>query len=322
MAVASTVACLSLPGAASAQGNPAAYPAKPVTLILPLAAGGPVDVETRVYSTKLTEMTGQPFLVDYKLGAAGTIAGAYVAKAAPDGYTVLVVNGAFTTFPALYTNLSFDVLKDFAPVSLASKRGQLLLVSPSFPAKTYAEYIAYARANPGKINLGTTGAGSGTHLAGAWLHSATNTRVTFVHYKGTGPLLPDLMAGRIDVTVAAVPPTLQLIKSGKLRALAMMGDRRTSFLPDLPTVAEMGVPGYDYSGYTGFFAPGATPPALVARLNEVFVKAVKSPDVSSRLEADGNIMVGSTPAQFRQMLVTEAAVWRKVVDENGIKLEE
>lgn len=304
---------------ALAQGS---FPGKPVTLILPLAAGGPVDTEIRIYLQKLTELLGQTVLVDYKLGAAGIIAGSHVAKSAPDGYTVLVVNGAFSTFPSLYKDLPFDVLKDFAHLSLATKRGQLLLVGPGFPARTYAEYIAYAKANPGKINLGTTGAGSGTHLSGAWLHSATNTKATFIHYKGTGPLLPDLMAGRLDVTIAAVPPTLPLIKTGKLRALAMMGDKRTSQLPDLPTVAEMGVPGYDYSGYTGFFAPAATPAPVAAKLSDAFIRMVKTPEITARLESDGNVVVGSTPAQFRQMLQTEMATWRKVVSENGIKLEE
>ncbi len=300
----------------------ASYPTKPVMLVVPLAAGGPVDTEMHLYTPKMRELLGQSFIVDYKLGAAGTIAGAYVAKAAPDGYTLLVVNGAFSTFPALYKDLSFDVIKDFAPVSLASKRGQLLLVSPTFPAKNYVEYIAYAKANPGKINLGTTGAGSGTHLSGAWLHSATNTKATFVHYKGTGPLLPDLMAGRLDVTVAALPPALPLIRSGKLRALAMMGDRRTPFLPDLATVAEQGVPGYDYSGYTGFFAPAATPVAIVNKLSDAFVRMVRLPEVTARLEADGNVVIGSTPAQFHQLLVSEADRWRKVVADAGIKLEE
>ena len=309
-------------GPVLAQGSTGTFPTRPVTLILPLAAGGPVDTEIRIYLPRISEILGQTVLVDYKLGAAGIIAGSHVAKSAPDGYTLLVVNGAFATFPALYKDLPFDVLKDFAPVSLASKRGQLLLVSPNFPAKSYAEYIAYAKANPGKINLGTTGAGSGTHLAGAWLHSATGTKATFVHYKGTGPLLPDLMASRLDVTVAAVPPALPLLKTNKLRALAMMGDKRSSFLPDLPTVAEMGVSGYDYSGYTGFFAPGATPAAVVNRLSEAFIRMVKSPEITARLEGDGNVVVGSTPAQFRQMLQTEMATWRKVVSENGIKLEE
>lgn len=309
-----------LSGALFAQG--ALYPSKPVTLIIPLAPGGPVEREMHFYTQKMQDQLGQPFILDYKLGAGGAIAAAYVAKAAPDGYTLLVVNSAFTIFPALYKDLSFDFIRDFVPISLVSKRPLLWMVPATFPAKTYAEYIAYAKAYPGKINLGTTGAGTGTHLSGAWLHNATNTRVTFVHYKGTGAVLPDLIAGRLDVSGVALPLALPLIKSGKLRALAMMGDKRTPFIPDLPTVAEQGIPGYEYGSYTGFVAPAATHVAIVNKLSEAFIRVVRLPDVTSRLEADGNVVIGNTPSQFRQLLVSETENWRKLVQDIGFKLEE
>ncbi len=316
-AVVLAAACAS--GAALAQT--ASYPTKPVTVVVPLAPGGPVEFEMRLYMPKMQELLGQPFITEFKLGAAGTIAGAYVAKAAPDGYTLLTVNNAFATFPGLYKNLPFDVVKDFAPVTLMTKRPVVLMTGPSFPPRNFAEYLAYAKANPGKINWGTTGAGAGGHLSGSWLHGATNTRITFIHYKGTGDALPDLMSGRLDVTGVGLGQAMPFIKSGKLRPIVMLADKRSPLLPDLTTVAESAVPGYDYGSYTGFFAPGATPAAIVNRLNENFVKVLKMPEIRNRLEADGNEVIGNTPAQFRQMIVNETSAWTKVVQEAGITLE-
>ena len=304
---------------ALAQTPPASWPLKPVNLIVPLAAGGPVDVETRLYAGRLAEISGQSFLVDYKVGAAGTIAAAYVAKSAPDGYTLLVVPGAFTTFAALYQNLAFDPMKDFAPVSLMSKRPQVLIAAPSFPARNIAEYIAYARANPGKINYATTGEGSGSHLGGAWLHHDTGTSVTFVHYKGTGPIVPDLMAGRVDVTTAAVSVVAPLAKAAKVKPLAMTSDRRSPMLADLPTIAEATLPGYDQSSWTGVSAPGSTPAALVNRINALLVKVARLPEVSRVIEGDGNEVVASSPAKFRDIIQEETEHWRKLVREIGIK---
>jgi tripartite-type tricarboxylate transporter receptor subunit TctC len=315
-----TLALSLLPGAATAQQ--AAFPVKPVTMVIPLAPGGPVDTEMQIYLPRLRETFGQTFINDFRSGAAGAIAGAYVAKAPADGYTVLVINSAFTIFPAVQKNLAFSFPGDFAPITLMSKRPLLLMGPPSFAPNTFAEYVAFARANPGKINFGTTGVGAGTHLSGAWIHHATKTAATFVHYKGTGPLLPDLMSGRIDVSGVALPPGMPLIKSGKLKAIAMMSDRRSPQLPDLATIAEQGIPGYDYSSYTGFLAPAATPPAIVNRLHEGFIKVLRNPEVSARLEADGNAIIGNTPAQFRLMLLNEVNHWSKLVQETGIKAED
>lgn len=300
----------------------APYPSRPVTMVMPLAPGGPVETEMQLYLPRLREQFNQTFILDYKAGAAGTIAGAYAAKAPADGYTLLIINSAFTAFPAMYKNLAFEFPKDFAPITLMTKRPLLLLGPVSLPYNNFTEYLAYARANPGKINIGTTGAGSGGHLAGVWLHQATKTSATFVHYKGTGPLLPDLMTGRIDVSGVALPPGLPLLKSGKLKAIAMMTDRRSPLLPDLATISESGVPGFDYSSYTGFLAPAATPAPILNRLHDGFTKVLAVPELKARLEADGNLIIGNTQAQFRQMLVNEAANWSKLVQENGIKSEE
>lgn len=317
-AVVSTVL---LSGTVGAQETASAYPTKPVVVVAGIAAGGPIDREARLYTAKIATYLGQQFILDFKPGGAGTIGAGHVAKAKPDGYTLLVVSAGFTVFPAFYKNLPFDIITDFAPISVMSERTSVLQVHPAFLAKTFAEYVAYAKAHPGKVNYGTTGAGGIAHLAGAWLHSATNTSVTFVPYKGTGILLLELVAGRIDVASGTLISALPLIKAGKTRALAILNDQRSKLLPDVPTVAEQGVPGYNYSNWIGFLAPSATPPAIISKLREAFVKVAHAPDIAAQLEAAGSIPVGSTPAEFRQLIISETARWQKVVKETGTKLE-
>jgi tripartite-type tricarboxylate transporter receptor subunit TctC len=262
---------------------------------------------------------GQNFIIDSKPGAGTTIASAYVAKAKPDGYTLQIVTGSFTIFPALYTNLSFDTLKDLAPVALMSQRTTVLIAHPAFPAKTFEEYIAYARANPGKINFSALGVGSGAHLGGVWLHGATNTKVTFIHYKGVTLQTPDLVAGRVDATFGSALSAFPLIKAGKVRVLAVSNDQRSPLLPGVPAISEY-VPGFNYFAWLGFVAPAATPPAIISKLNEGFVRAAREPDVAGALEAEGSIMVASTPAQFRQFLVADTNRNRKLIQDNAIRL--
>ena len=309
-------------GAVFSQGIADSFPAKPVTLVVPYAPGGPAGTETHIYAGKMTSVMGQQFIVDFKPVAGTVIGSAYVAKAPPDGYTLLVVTGSLTVFPALFKDLTFDTIKDFAPVSLMSQRTSVLLVSTAFPAKTFGEYIAYVKANPGKLNFGTAGAGSITHLAGAWLDGATRTKVTFVHYKGTGPIMPDLFAGRVDATAAGLLDSLPHIKSGKVRALAVMGEDQSPLLPGVRTISEQGIPGYNYISWLGFSATGGTPAAIVNKLSDAFAKVAKSPDVAGPLEAQGGKMIGSTPAQLNRLIVTEVERWQKVVQENNIKLEQ
>jgi tripartite-type tricarboxylate transporter receptor subunit TctC len=315
--VAAAFACTS----AWSQGA-ASYPSRPVSVVIPYAPGGPADLETRLYTGKLTTMMGQPFVIDYKPGAGTALGSGYVAKAAPDGYTLLVVTGSLTVFPALFKDLNFDTVKDFAPVSLMSERTSVLLVTPDFVPKTFQEYIAFAKANPGKINFGTAGAGSITHLAGAWLHGATKTNATFVHYKGTGPIMPDLFSGRIEATAAGLLASLPAIKAGKVRALAVMGLHQSALLPGVRTIAESGIPGYNYSSWLGFSATGGTPTPIVNKLSETLAKVVKLPDVAGPLEAQGGRMIGSTPAQLQQLILDEIARWKKVVADSNIKLEQ
>ena len=301
---------------------PESYPSRPVTVVLAIAPGGPVDADARLYLPKMQGILGQPFVVDFKPGATGTTGTAYVARATPDGYTLLLVTSGLSVFPAVYKNLAFDPIKDFAHLSLMSKKPTVLVANPAFPPRDAAEYLAYARANPGKVNFGTTGNGSSNHLVGAWIHSATKTRVTFVPYKGLGPMLPDMIGGRLDLTSAILSGVLPLIKSGKLRALAMTGDKRSSLLPDVPTISEKGIPGYDYSYWTGFSAPVATPPAIARKLSDAFARVARFPEVISALESEGALAIGSSPEQFRQLLIAETTLWRKVVHDSGIAMED
>jgi len=309
---------MAAPAAAQSAG---AFPTRPVTIIVPFAPGGAVDLECRMYSPGLTAALGQTVIIDYKPGAGTTLGAGYIAKSRPDGYSILANSTGLTVIPAFYKNLNFDVQKDLAPITLMSKQHSMISVSSSFPAKTLVEYLAYARANPGKINYGTAGAGAISHLAGAWLHALSNTQVTFIHHKGTGPLLVELQAGRVDVGTGLLIATVPLVNAGKIRPLAVMGAERSSQMPNLPTVAEQGVPGYDYSSWIGFLTAGGTPAAIIARLNEAFVKTVKSPAMVAQLEKQGSVAVGSSPEQFRQHIASELVRWNKVVTDANLKLE-
>ena len=310
-------------GTAYGQGQAGTYPSRAVTLIIPFPAGGPIDIESRRYTQKMSVSLGQPFVLDYKPGGGTAIGTEYVAKSKPDGYTLLAVTAALTVFPAFAKDMSFDINKDLAPISLMSERAIMLQAHPAFQAKTFAEYLAYAKANPGKINYGTTGQGESSHLAGAWLHLLTNTKATFIPYKGGGPLFIDLLAGRLDVAAGALLSAVSNVKAGKTRALAIMGNRRSKQFPDVPTIAEHpGLNEFSYAQWLGFVAPGPTPAALVNRLSQQFAAAVKSPDMVAALDTEGSVAVGSTPAHFKQLIANEAAGWRKVVNDTGIRLGE
>jgi len=296
------------------------YPIKPVIVVVAQTAGGPNDQEARLYLAKMQPLLGQPFVLDYRPGAGGVIGSNYVARSSPDGYTLLQTAGAFTIIPALSSNATYDVIKDFAPISLMSRKAAVVLANPAFPAKNIQEYIAYARSNPGKINVGTAGPGSTVHLMSAWMHQATGTSVTYIPYKGIAPILPDLFTGRVDVTIVTTLVAGPLLKGAKVKALAITDDKRSKMMPDVPTVAEQGIPGFSYTNWLGFLAPAATPPAVVAMLNEAFAKVAKMPDIVSAMEAQGSTMVGGASADFRELLSTEYARWRKLALDTGIKI--
>lgn len=311
------------PGPAMSQGAADAYPSRPVTLILPFSAGGPTEVVVRLYATRLTELMGHSFLMDYKPGAGGTLGAAFVAKAKADGYTLLGSGASFTAGPALYKDLPFDTVKDFAPIFLMSQSPFVLVSSAAFPAKTFAEYLAFAKANPGRINLGTSGASSTQHLLGAWLHSATNSKVTFVHYKGAGPQVIELLAGRLDAGLFPALLIAQHVKTGKLRALAMTDVNRSKLLPDIPSIADQGIPEFHYTLWTGALAPAATPAAIVNKLGDAFARASRSADIAATLEAQDAVPSGgqNSAAQLAKIVITETALWRRLVRDNDIKAE-
>ena len=309
-------------GAVLAQDYVRAWPAKPVQVIVPFPPGGSTEAEARLYTQKLGENLGTSFIMDFKPGAATVIGTNHVAKAAPDGYTLLAATSSFVLSAVFSKDLPYDPVKDLAPVSMMTRRPSVLLINPNLPVKTPAEYIAYARANPGKVNYGTAGAGEISHLAGSWLHSLTRTSVTFVPFKGTGPALQELMAGRVDVASGIMSAALPLLQSGKVRVLAVLGKQRVKQYPDVPTVAESGVPDYEYGAWMGFVAPAATPPAIINKLSEGFARAVKTPEIVAQLEQQAAVPVGSAPAEFRQLIAIEVARWQKVVDDSGIKLAE
>lgn len=297
------------------------YPSRPVTIVIPFAAGTSIDLVFRLYAQSLLEHTGKQFIMDCRPGGGGTIGAAYAASAPPDGYTLVAATGAMAITPFVYSKLTYDHIKDFAPVTLMVKELYVIVANPSAPFKNAREYIAYARENPEKINYATAGAGSSTHLPGALLHYMTNTKVTFVHYKAATQRMVDLIAGRVEVTGATLTAALPHIKADKLRSLGVASSQRTPLYPDMPTIAEQGVPGYEYSGWNGLAAPAGTPHAIISKLHTLFVAAGKDPNVVNKTEPSGTIMVNSTSEEFRRHITAETDRWRKLFKATGINME-
>lgn len=317
--IAAAVAAFAVDAAAQSIGT--AFPNRPITVIVPFAAGGPVDLETRMYTARLAELLGQPIVVDYRPGGGTSIGAAYVAKSKPDGYTLLSSSSALAVFPALYKDAPIDVTTDLAPLAHMSSKTSVLMVRASSPFKTFADYLAYAKANPGKLNYGTSDVGGISHLSGMWLHVLHRSEVTFVPYKGNGPLMLDLMAGRVDIASASPIVSLPLIESGKLRPMAIKGGSRIKQLPGVPTVAEHGMPEYVDENWQGFLAPAATPEAIVTRLAEAMVAVAKQPSIVKELESQASKAVGGGPSAFKAFIATDIARWKKLVESAGIQLQ-
>jgi tripartite-type tricarboxylate transporter receptor subunit TctC len=305
---------------ALAQAN--TWPARLVTLVIPFPSGGSTEVEFRYYTQKLSDNLGKPVVLDYKPGAGSMVGTAFVAKAPPDGHTLLGTTSSYAVLPSTYPDLPYDPLKDLAPVSQMTSKSSIIVVQAGLPVKSIPELIAYAKSNPGKLNHATSGSGGGPHLRAAWLYKLAGVEPTFVHYKGTGQMTLDLVAQRVDVVITLPVLAMPYIKSGKLRAIAGTGSERNRLLPDVPTVSEQGFPNFEYSNWAGVFAPGATPAALVNRINQELAKVAKAPDIAQKLAEEGNIMVTATPAHFRQIIVADIDIVRRMVKETGIKLEQ
>ncbi len=308
-------------GSVFAQGTDN-WPTRPVTIVVPYPPGGSTDPEARIYAQKLNENTGQQFLIENRGGAGTTIATGIVAKSPPNGSMMLMTNPSIAVMPLSYKDLPFDSVKDLAPLSLLSKRSSLLMVPASLAVSNLKELLAYTRANPGKLNYGTASVGGITHLAAEWFKQASGADITIVLYKGTGPMTTDLLAGRVHLGMGGVLPMRPYMAAGKLRAIGVSGAERVKVLPDMPTLAEQGVTGYDYTFWSGFLTTAATPRALVERMSAELIKVARDPALVKKMEGEGYNIVGSSPEQLRSHIASETARWGRVVKETGIKLEE
>jgi len=296
------------------------YPSKPITVIVPFAAGGPVDADTRRFAVKLSEILGQQVLIDYKPGAGTSLGAGYVAKAKPDGYTLLSDSSAFAVFPAFFKDLAFDPLKDLIPVTMTHAIVSVVMVPAVSPIRSFSEYLAHAKANPGKVNYGTSGVGDISHLGAVWMHSMAGVNVTYVPFKGNGPLLIELLAGRLDAASASIVQVLPHIRAGKLRPIAVRSPQRVKPLPDVPAVNEHpGMKEYASVNWLGFFAPAGTPAPIVDKLASTLISVVKLPEMIAELESQASTPVGSTPAEFKTFVAEEVARWKKLAAETGMK---
>lgn len=311
-------ALLCMAGHASAQS----YPARPVKLVVGYTPGGFTDLMARAVSEKLTPALGQSVLVDNKPGANSIIGADFVAKSAPDGYTLAMVIAAHSVNATLYAGkLPFDTQKDFAPVSLVGVAPLILVANNDFPAKSVPELLAYARANPGKVNFGSSGVGAAAHLGMEYLMMVTNVKMIHAPYKGTAPALTDLMGGQIQVMFDAPSSMLAHVKAGKIRALALASEKRTPFAPDIPTVIEGGVPGYTYGTWAMVLAPAGTPKEIVARVSSEIAKAMRTQETREKFATLGVEPVGNTPEEAAEFLKAEIAKSGRIVREANVKVD-
>jgi tripartite-type tricarboxylate transporter receptor subunit TctC len=304
-----------------AQGA-ANYPTKPVRLVVPFPAGGTTDILARAVAQKLSEAWGQQVIVDNRPGAGGNIGSDLVAKSKPDGYTLLMGTvGTHAINPSLYKNMPYDHVKDFAPVILVAGVPNVLVVNPSLPVHSVPELIAYAKANPGKLNFASSGNGTSIHLSGELFKAMTGVEMTHVPYKGSAPALTDLIGGQVQLMFDNLPSSLPFIKAGKLRALAVTSGARAAALPDLPTLAESGLPGFEASSWFGVLAPAGTPRDIVAKLNGAIAGWLASPEAKEKLLAQGAIAAGGMPEDFARHIGAETSKWAKVVKASGAHID-
>ena len=294
------------------------YPSRPIRIVVPFAAGGAVDTIARIIGVKLQDSIGQPVIVEDRAGAGGTTGADVVAKAPPDGYTILMNTNGQAIAPALYRSLPFDTLKDFIPVTQLVTTSTVLVANPRLPAKTVKELIALAKASPGKLNYGMTGVGNSLHLTMEMLKRAAAIDIQAIPYRGDALLNPALIAGEVDVAIVPIGTIVPLIEGGQLRALAVVSAKRSPVLPDVPTVSEDAIPGFEAAGWQGYFVPTGTPREIVARIQRETAAAIALPDTQTRIRAMGNEPVVSTPAEFDTKFRADVEKFQQVVREAGI----
>ena len=294
------------------------YPARPIRMIVPLAAGGAMDTIARSVGARLTGNLGQTIVVDNRGGGGGTIGAELAASAPPDGYTLIMMSATSVIRPLLYS-ARYDMVRDFSPVSQVSAQPYLLVVNPSISAKSVQELVAFAKANPGKLNYASAGQGSIIHLATELLRVQTGTRMVHVPYKGMGAAYPDLLAGHTQMALGSIVSAQPHVRAGRLRGIAVTSARRAASSPDIPTIAESGVKGYAVTNWYGVLAPAKTPGAIVERLHSEIAKVIRDPDVAKHFAADGAEAVSSTPREFAAHISAESRKWAMVIKEAGIK---
>ncbi len=295
------------------------YPTRTIRIIVPSSAGGSTDMVARPLAQQLSQALKQPVVVENRPGAGSVIGTDLVAKAAPDGYTLLVVAASFSMSPSLYAKLPFDPVRDFSPITLLSAFPNILVVHASLPVKSVQELIAYAKARPGQLNFSSSGVATGTHLSMELFRNMTGIQIVHVPYKGGAPSVNALLAGEVQITLATISTALPQVKAGKLRALAVTTPQRSVAALEVPTLAESGVPGYDYSSWIGLLAPARTSPAIIARLRAVTTDIVRTPEMRAILALEGAEPVGNSPEEFAALIGTEVGRWRKVVAAAGIQ---
>ena len=315
-------AAAALCAASLAAAHAQSYPTKPVRIIVPYPAGGSTDIIARVAATQLSERLKQPFVVENRAGASGAIGSAAVAQAAPDGYTLVMGTASSHGInSALYKNLPYDAVKDFAPVTVVATTPNIIVVHPSVPAQNLQELLALAKAKPGTLNFGSTSAGGSPHMSAELLKMMAGVNMVHVPYKGAAPMLTDLMGGQVQIGFDNLPSTINFVRSGKVRALAVTTAQRWPGAPDIPTVAESGVPGYEVSGWFGLLAPAGTPKEVLQTLQQAVAAAVKQPEVHKQLLDLGAQPVANAPQEFAAQISADVAKWREVVRVTGVKLD-
>ena len=301
------------------EGSAETYPDRPIRIIVPFAAGGTVDIVARIVGAKLTDIAGSRVIIDNRGGAGGVIGTEMTARSPGDGYTLLLHSASIAYDPTLHDKLPYDTMKDLVPVAMIGTTPNLLVVSPSFPARSVTDLLAIGREKPGSATFATGGFGSSSHLAVALFSYLSGAKFNHVPYKGAGPALADVVAGHVDFTVATMPGAIQHVRAGGVRALAISSLTRSPELPDVPSIAEAGLPGYEYVAWFGVFAPGTTPPVLVTRINDLLRQAIDAADTRELLRIQGVKPQLLLPDQFREKVKSEIEHWAPVIERSGMK---